>query len=156
MASLIQCAIVANGHSMHSFVYFVCTSCGFFCSTWEHFHTGALFLNYISAPSEGVVMSCVLMAISSAVGSRMWDCSVAEALPAAFVAVLPASLRSFFMRRASDFVTRFTVVLLFATLIPFRYFLHVFSRFFPSPVCTTYMSAVGVECKRLLAPQSLN
>lgn len=52
---------------------FLCSYFVFYTSTWEEYHTGTLYLDYISGPSEGAwgVVLCSL--ISFWFGPQVWD-----------------------------------------------------------------------------------
>ena len=44
----------------------------FFVSTAEHFHTKTLYLGYISGPTEGIIIACLVMLASGYWGVDLW------------------------------------------------------------------------------------
>lgn len=50
----------------------------FYTSTWEEYHTGTLFLDLVSGPSEGAWSVVVCSLISFWFGSQVWDSQVFE------------------------------------------------------------------------------
>ena len=44
----------------------------FYFSTWEEYHTHVLYLGYVNGPTEGLVMSAVIMALSGIYGPQIW------------------------------------------------------------------------------------
>ena len=56
---------------------FVCAYFVFYTSTWEEYHTGTLFLDYISGPSEGAWSVVLCSLISFCFGPEVWDHQIA-------------------------------------------------------------------------------
>ena len=52
---------------------FLCAYFTFFTSTWEEYHTGTLYLDYISGPSEGAWAVVLSSLISFFFGPQFWD-----------------------------------------------------------------------------------
>ena len=50
----------------------------FYASTWEEFHTGTLYLGYISGPVEGAWSLVLAALISSICGASLWDFKLTE------------------------------------------------------------------------------
>ncbi|KAJ1988193.1 hypothetical protein H4R33_002525 [Dimargaris cristalligena] len=74
--------------------------CNFYLSTMEEYHTGTLYLGYFSGPVEGIVISCVLYALTGYFGPGMWqiDYKTMIPLPSALVDHLPSgALNHFFV-----------------------------------------------------------
>ncbi|EPY50844.1 diacylglycerol cholinephosphotransferase [Schizosaccharomyces cryophilus OY26] len=44
----------------------------FYTSTWEEYHTGILYLSYVSGPVEGILLVCGLYAITAYTGDGFW------------------------------------------------------------------------------------
>ncbi|KKY28078.1 putative sn-diacylglycerol cholinephosphotransferase [Phaeomoniella chlamydospora] len=48
--------------------------CGpMFLSTWETYYTHTLYLGYINGPTEGLIVACLIMAISGMFGPQIWE-----------------------------------------------------------------------------------
>lgn len=52
---------------------FLCSYFVFYTSTWEEYHTGTLYLDYISGPSEGAWSIVLCSLISFCFGPHFWD-----------------------------------------------------------------------------------
>ena len=52
----------------------------FYASTWEEFHTGTLFLDYISGPVEGAWAVVISALISSIFGPQFWQMALFDAI----------------------------------------------------------------------------
>lgn len=96
-AALLQATALGMGHSMASVMLYSIAMAGFYLSTIEEYHTGTLYLGYINAPTEGVILSCIVFCISGYYGPGVWQTPVgsvlghrASWLPEA-VALLPLS-----------------------------------------------------------------
>lgn len=61
----------------------------FYCSTWEEYHTGTLYLGYINGPTEGLIIGCGMAVISGIKGPQFWHQPAANVLPSALL-VFPA------------------------------------------------------------------
>lgn len=61
LSALIYSAILGLGHSARTLFLFAVANVCFLVSTWEHYHTGVLYFGYISAVSEGIVSTCLLL-----------------------------------------------------------------------------------------------
>lgn len=54
-------------------ISFLCSYFVFYTSTWEEYHTGTLYLDYISGPSEGAWSIVICSLISFCAGPHFWD-----------------------------------------------------------------------------------
>lgn len=52
---------------------FICSYFVFYTSTWEEYHTGTLYLDYISGPSEGAWTVVLCSLVSFFIGPQFWD-----------------------------------------------------------------------------------
>lgn len=68
-AAVLQATAVGLGHSKASVVLYGIAMLGFYLSTAEEYHTGVLYLGYINAPTEGVILSCVIFILSGIYGN---------------------------------------------------------------------------------------
>ena len=50
----------------------------FYASTWEEYHTGTLYLDYISGPVEGAWSVVFSSAVSFCFGPRIWDTKITD------------------------------------------------------------------------------
>jgi ethanolaminephosphotransferase len=58
-------------------LFTVLVSCGpMFVSSWEHYHTGILYLGYFNGPCEGIIIACTFMAISGIYGPGFYHMPV--------------------------------------------------------------------------------
>ncbi|KAK4510761.1 uncharacterized protein ATC70_005194 [Mucor velutinosus] len=94
-AAVLQATAVGLGHSKASVVLYGIAMLGFYLSTAEEYHTGVLYLGYINAPTEGVILSCVIFILSGIYGPEMWMMSMKEALQVSWlpnnIAEMPVS-----------------------------------------------------------------
>ncbi|CAO3672783.1 unnamed protein product [Rhizopus stolonifer] len=72
-AAILQAAALGAGHSKSSVFLYGIATLGFYLSTAEEYHTGTLYLGYINAPTEGVVLSCIIFIISGIYGPGFWQ-----------------------------------------------------------------------------------
>ncbi|KAG1450034.1 hypothetical protein G6F56_008466 [Rhizopus delemar] len=72
-AAILQAAALGAGHSKSSVFLYGIATLGFYLSTAEEYHTGTLYLGYINAPTEGVVLSCIIFIISGIYGPEFWQ-----------------------------------------------------------------------------------
>ncbi|KAJ1647368.1 hypothetical protein IWQ61_010101 [Dispira simplex] len=72
LGGLLQAAAMGLGHSWYSVGIIFCTSLTFYLSTWEEYHTKVLFLGIINGPTEGLILACVLMALSGVYGPQIY------------------------------------------------------------------------------------
>lgn len=49
------------------------STCNFYTSTWEEYHTHMLFLSQFSGPVEGILIICVLYIITGIAGPEIWQ-----------------------------------------------------------------------------------
>lgn len=82
------------GPTWQSANMFLLTIVPFYFSTWEHFHTGTLYLGYVNGPTEGIVLACVFILLSGIYGPGMWKVTLehvfgSNALSSVVVGSLP-------------------------------------------------------------------
>lgn len=58
------------------YAFMLASSIGLFTSIWEQFATGTLDLGYISAPTEGALLLCVVFILTGLGGTAMWSAPV--------------------------------------------------------------------------------
>jgi ethanolaminephosphotransferase len=67
-AAILQSTAVGLGHSKASVMLYGIAMLGFYLSTAEEYHTGVLYLGYVNAPTEGVILSCIIFILSGIYG----------------------------------------------------------------------------------------
>lgn len=67
-AAILQCTALGTGHSKTSVMLYMIAMMGFYLSTIEEYHTGVLYLGYVNAPTEGVILSCIIFSLSGYFG----------------------------------------------------------------------------------------
>jgi ethanolaminephosphotransferase len=67
-AAVLQATAVGLGHSKASVMLYGIAMLGFYLSTAEEYHTGVLYLGYVNAPTEGVILSCIIFVLSGIYG----------------------------------------------------------------------------------------
>lgn len=67
-AAVLQATTLGLGHSHMSVLLYGVAAIGFYLSTAEEYHTGVLYLGYVNAPTEGVILSCVVMLVTGFYG----------------------------------------------------------------------------------------
>ncbi|KAG0745098.1 hypothetical protein G6F57_004246 [Rhizopus arrhizus] len=72
-AAILQATALGTGHSKTSVLLYGIAMLGFYLSTAEEYHTGILYLGYVNAPTEGVVISCIIFIISGIYGPEFWQ-----------------------------------------------------------------------------------
>lgn len=74
-AAILQSTALGLGHSKASVILYGIAMMGFYLSTVEEYHTGVLYLGYVNAPTEGVILSCVVFLLSGIYGNKFlnWD-----------------------------------------------------------------------------------
>jgi ethanolaminephosphotransferase len=68
-AAVLQATAIGLGHSKASVMLYGIAMMGFYLSTAEEYHTGVLYLGYVNAPTEGVILSCIIFALSGIYGN---------------------------------------------------------------------------------------
>lgn len=77
-AAILQSTAVGLGHSKAAVMLYGIAMLGFYLSTAEEYHTGVLYLGYVNAPTEGVILSCVIFILSGIYGPGIWKLPVKE------------------------------------------------------------------------------
>ncbi|GAA5806970.1 hypothetical protein MFLAVUS_000319 [Mucor flavus] len=71
-AAILQSTAIGLGHSKASVILYGIAMLGFYLSTIEEYHTGVLYLGYVNAPTEGVILSCIVFVLSGYFGPGLW------------------------------------------------------------------------------------
>ncbi|KAK0731189.1 CDP-alcohol phosphatidyltransferase-domain-containing protein [Lasiosphaeris hirsuta] len=72
LASLLEVAAMGLGASKSGVFTALCPCLPMFFSTWETYHTHTLYLGVINGPTEGILIACLIMAISGFYGPGIW------------------------------------------------------------------------------------
>ncbi|KAG8984872.1 hypothetical protein FRB94_010715 [Tulasnella sp. JGI-2019a] len=70
------------GRSWWTVVSQVAAVSNFYLTTWEEFHTGTLYLGVFSGPVDGIIIICIMYAITGYYGPSLWDTKFVEAVSA--------------------------------------------------------------------------
>ncbi|KAI8877075.1 Choline/ethanolaminephosphotransferase [Backusella circina FSU 941] len=89
-AAVLQATGVGLGHSKASVMLYGIAMLGFYLSTAEEYHTGVLYLGYVNAPTEGVILSCIIFILSGIYGPGIWRLPVQDIVK---VSWLPSVLK---------------------------------------------------------------
>lgn len=81
LGCVVQMAAMATGTSFRSITMFILTTFLFYLSTWEHFHTGVLYLGIFNGPTEGIIIICFTMLVSAIAGPMFWYQRLSEYMP---------------------------------------------------------------------------
>jgi ethanolaminephosphotransferase len=92
-AAVLQAAGIGLGHSLAAVTLYAIAMLGFYLSTAEEYHTGVLYLGYVNAPTEGVILTCVLFIISGLYGPSVYARPVSYYVPR-LTLYLPSSIVS--------------------------------------------------------------
>ncbi|CCW70007.1 unnamed protein product [Phytomonas sp. Hart1] len=65
--------LMVNMPPWMTFSYFLLSSLALFASIWEQYSTGTLDLGYFSAPTEGILLSCVLFFLTGRYSTSLYD-----------------------------------------------------------------------------------
>ncbi|KAI9478380.1 MAG: hypothetical protein EXX96DRAFT_245893 [Benjaminiella poitrasii] len=94
-AAILQATAVGLGHSKASVMLYGIAMLGFYLSTVEEYHTGVLYLGYVNAPTEGVIVSCIIFILSGIYGPGIWKMPMKDTVQTKwlpeFVANIPVS-----------------------------------------------------------------
>lgn len=66
-------AVMKFGYSWETVVIMFASLCAFYLTTWEEYHTGTLYLGRVSGPVEGVLLMCIIYAITAFKGGSFWQ-----------------------------------------------------------------------------------
>lgn len=72
LASLLETAAMGLGTSSSGVFTALCPCLPMFFSTWETYHTHTLYLGFINGPTEGLLIACLIMALSGVYGPGIW------------------------------------------------------------------------------------
>jgi ethanolaminephosphotransferase len=72
LASLLETAAMGLGTSKSGVFTALVPCLPMFFSTWETYHSHTLYLGYINGPTEGILIACLVMAISGYCGPQIW------------------------------------------------------------------------------------
>ncbi|KAI9105429.1 CDP-alcohol phosphatidyltransferase-domain-containing protein [Phlyctochytrium arcticum] len=113
--TIVQAAGLGMGFSWYTVLLYAAASATFFCSTWENYHTGSLYLGYINGPTEGLIIACSLLIISGIFGPGFWAQKIETAIPA-LSKIIPGDLPLLYLFLAT------TVTMAVTTQIPVSIF----------------------------------
>ncbi|CAM0139314.1 unnamed protein product [Umbelopsis sp. WA50703] len=71
-AAVLQATTLGLGHSHMSVILYGIAAIGFYLSTAEEYHTHVLYLGYVNAPTEGVILSCIVFIATGVYGPSIW------------------------------------------------------------------------------------
>jgi len=80
LASLLETAAMGLGTSKSGVFTALCPCLPMFFSTWETYHSHTLYLGVFNGPTEGILIACLIMAISGFYGPGIWTQPFAETL----------------------------------------------------------------------------
>ena len=111
---IVQMAAMASGNSFKSVTMFTFLSFLFYMGTWEHFHTGVLYMGIANAPTEGIILVCIVLMISGLAGPLFWHRPIDD--------YLSTSIFSLFKKNAdiTDAVFLIFIVLVLIFVMPPR------------------------------------
>lgn len=72
LASLLETAAMGLGTSNAGILTALCPCLPMFFSTWETYHTHTLYLGVVNGPTEGLLIACLIMALSGIYGPQIW------------------------------------------------------------------------------------
>ncbi|KAB5578536.1 cholinephosphotransferase 1 [Coniochaeta sp. 2T2.1] len=72
LASLLECAAMGLGTSKSGVFTALCPCLPMFFSTWETYHSHTLYLGVFNGPTEGILIACLIMALSGYYGPGIW------------------------------------------------------------------------------------
>ncbi|KAI9248050.1 CDP-alcohol phosphatidyltransferase-domain-containing protein [Phascolomyces articulosus] len=78
---VMQAGALGSGHSRATVLLVIIETFGFYLSTQEEYHTGTLYLGYVNAPTEGIVLALVVFTISGIYGPAIWRTPVGHVIP---------------------------------------------------------------------------
>ncbi|KAJ3220664.1 hypothetical protein HK099_004113 [Clydaea vesicula] len=67
------CSAIDLGQGWEMVVMFISGLANFYLTTWEEYHTGTLFLSFISGPVEGILLICVVFIVSGMYSPSFWS-----------------------------------------------------------------------------------
>ncbi|GET93689.1 aminoalcoholphosphotransferase, putative [Leishmania tarentolae] len=85
---LLSVSLATYMDPVERFWLLVISSMSLFTVIWEQFSTGTFELGYISGPSEGIILNCVLFILSAMYGESIWDASAVGPYDVAYPAAL--------------------------------------------------------------------
>lgn len=114
LGALIQAAALRMGTSWNTVSIMFLTMIPFYASTWEHFHTGSLYLGVINGPTEGITIACLLMLMSGILGPQYIWIKLSDLLGDG-IHVLPEAMQGYAL---ADFMLLLMFFLLITTQLP--------------------------------------
>ncbi|KAJ7207492.1 Choline/ethanolaminephosphotransferase [Mycena pura] len=76
LEAVLTCQALNLGRSWWTVSSQVATLANFYLTTWEEYHTGALYLGVFSGPVEGILMIVAIFTISGIYGPSVWDTGI--------------------------------------------------------------------------------
>ncbi|KAI7882034.1 Choline/ethanolaminephosphotransferase [Lichtheimia hyalospora FSU 10163] len=80
-SAILQASAIGSGHSQATLLLCITEALGFYLSTQEQYHTGILYLGYVNAPTEGILLAVFVFTLSGIYGSSVWMVSVGQIIP---------------------------------------------------------------------------
>ena len=80
LASLLETAAMGLGPSPRGVFTALIPCLPMFFSTWETYHTHTLYLGYFNGPTEGLLIACTIMVLSSIYGPAIWHMPLADTI----------------------------------------------------------------------------
>ncbi|KAI9288475.1 CDP-alcohol phosphatidyltransferase-domain-containing protein [Umbelopsis sp. AD052] len=116
-AAVLQATTLGLGHSHMSVLLYGVAAIGFYLSTAEEYHTGVLYLGYVNAPTEGVILSCVVMLVTGFYGPSIWHMPLEQSIVKQWVpSFVPSDMR------VADMIVWQIVLLFVFTHVPVCYY----------------------------------
>ncbi|CAO3662529.1 unnamed protein product [Umbelopsis vinacea] len=84
-AAVLQATTLGLGHSHMSVILYGVAAIGFYLSTAEEYHTGVLYLGYLNAPTEGVILTCVVFIVTGWYGPSIWHLPLNQSIVKSWV-----------------------------------------------------------------------
>ncbi|KAF1992601.1 Choline/ethanolaminephosphotransferase [Aulographum hederae CBS 113979] len=81
LASLLETAAMGFGPSKTGAFTALVPCLPMFFSTWETYHTHTLYLGYFNGPTEGLIIACSMMFVSSIYGPEIWQHPIITFIP---------------------------------------------------------------------------
>lgn len=67
-SAVLQASAIGSGHSRATLLLCIVEALGFYLSTQEEYHTGVLYLGYVNAPTEGILLAVFVFTLSGIYG----------------------------------------------------------------------------------------
>lgn len=67
-SAVLQASAIGSGHSRATLLLCIVEALGFYFSTQEEYHTDVLYLGYVNAPTEGILLAVFVFTLSGIYG----------------------------------------------------------------------------------------